>query len=395
VVLKIAVMGGGLQGVETAYLAAKAGWHVTVVDRRAQPPARELAHVFRQADLVDAVSVAASVPRDSDVVFPALENPRALAALTRWARHAPMPLVFDPSAYWRSASKLVSNRLMARLGLPLPQDWPGCGLPVVVKPSRGSGSAGVRVCRTFDRLPPELARGRTPRGWVCQAFVPGRTFSLEVIGDGKRYQPLQVTDLFMDAAYDCKRVAAPTRLPEPLVRRLEGFAVTMAGALKLRGLMDVEVVRHGDRLEVLEIDARIPSQTPTAVYWSSGVNMIRRLGMGALGQSSPADEVAAPRRAVVYEHIRVSPAGLIGAGEHMLAQAGPLDLVSGFFGADEALTDFRPGRPDWVATLIVSGADRREAWQRRRAVLAAIRQRLNLPGHSNSTPVRIGRHQTL
>jgi pyrrolysine biosynthesis protein PylC len=252
-------MGGGLQGVETAYLARKAGWQVTMLDRRDLPPGRELAHVFRRTDLVDAAGVAAVVPRDTDLVFPALENPRALAALTRWARHASMPLVFDPPAYWRSASKLGSNRLMARLGLPLPGAWPGCGLPVVVKPNRGSGSAGVWVLRTVDQIPPEMARGGIPQGWVCQAFVPGPTFSLEVIGDGRRYQPLQVTDLSMDAAYDCKRVAAPSRLPEHLVRRLEGFAVTVAGALRLRGLMDVEVVRRGDRLEVLEIDARIPS----------------------------------------------------------------------------------------------------------------------------------------
>jgi pyrrolysine biosynthesis protein PylC len=118
--------------------------------------------------------------------------------------------------------------------------------------------------------------------------------------------------------------------------------------------------------------------------------MIRRLGMEALGGTSPGDEDLSPRRAVIFEHIRVGPGSLTIAGEHMLAQAGPLALVAGFCGADEALTDHRPGKSRWVATLIVSGADRREAWQRRRAVLEAVRRQWDLPVHTNSRPGRGG-----
>jgi hypothetical protein len=32
-----------------------------------------------------------------------------------------------------------------------------------------------------------------------------------------------------------------------------------------------------------------------------------------------------------------------------------LHLVEGFFGVDEALTDYRPGARAWVATLIATG----------------------------------------
>jgi hypothetical protein len=38
-----------------------------------------------------------------------------------------------------------------------------------------------------------------------------------------------------------------------------------------------------------------------------------------------------------------------------------LQLVEGFFGVDEALTDYRRGARAWAATLIVTGADVAEA----------------------------------
>ena len=43
-------------------------------------------------------------------------------------------------------------------------------------------------------------------------------------------------------------------------------------------------------------------------------------------------------------------------GEHVMGGARPLRLVPGFFGADEALTDYAPGRAEWAATLIVTDA---------------------------------------
>ena len=41
--------------------------------------------------------------------------------------------------------------------------------------------------------------------------------------------------------------------------------------------MDLEVIEHNGIFKVLEIDARIPSQTPTAVLHSSGMNLLEEL----------------------------------------------------------------------------------------------------------------------
>ena len=40
----------------------------------------------------------------------------------------------------------------------------------------------------------------------------------------------------------------------------------------------MEVILHRGELKVLEIDARLPSQTPTVVFHSTGVNLVEVLG---------------------------------------------------------------------------------------------------------------------
>lgn len=380
--MRVGVIGGKLQGVEAAYLARKAGWHVIVVDRHAHVPAAGLCDRFVQLD-VSAANDLGHALDGVDLVIPALENDLALACLNRWTRDNKIPFAFDPAAYGISSSKIKSNRLFARAGVATPLAWPGCGFPVVAKPSAGSGSDGVKVFHDPESLPEHM--NQSAEQWVVQEFVPGPSYSLEVIGRPGQYVPLQVTDLAMDPGYDCKRVLAPTDLTQTLVCDFEQIAVTLANELGLKGLMDVEVVLHQDTLKVLEIDARLPSQTPTAVYWSCNINMVELLGdlfvKGTLNDQ-PADH---PSRGVVYEHINVSPGLLETAGEHIMSDTDALRVPKDFFGADEAITNYTPGRQAWVATLIVCGKNRKVAWEKRNRVVAKIRERFELKRYREAT----------
>jgi pyrrolysine biosynthesis protein PylC len=223
---------------------------------------------------------------------------------------------------------------------------------------------------------------------VVEEYLEGPSYSLEVVGAPGRYRALQVTDLAMDAAYDCKRVRAPSELAPTQAADFERESLLLAEALRLKGLMDVEVILHGGRLKILEIDARLPSQTPTAVYWSTGLNMVKLLGELFAGSAAPPGpaERPSPPRGVVYEHLLASPGRLEVAGEHVMSRREPLRLVSGFFGADEALTDYAPGRREWAATLIVTASDRAEAWRRRNEVIGAILRSLGLPACLDPEP---------
>ena len=213
--------------------------------------------------------------------------------------------------------------------------------------------------------------------WILQEYLEGPSYSLEVIGSPNNYTTLQVTDLEMDEDYDCKRVLAPTKLSPHQVIQFEEISLKIAQALPLKGLMDVEVIVHNGQMKVLEIDARLPSQTPTAVYWSRGINMLTLLEQLFLKNQENKNSQQTDR-GVVYEHIKVTPGAVEVCGEHIMAQGGPLQLHTDFFGADEAITNYAPGKNSWTATLINSGANLSEAWEKRQQIIKNIREYLNL-----------------
>jgi pyrrolysine biosynthesis protein PylC len=69
-----------------------------------------------------------------------------------------------------------------------------------------------------------------------------------------------------------------------------------------------------------------------------------------------------------------------------MAAAGELRLHEDFFGADEALSDYMPGRREWRATLIVTGVDRREAVARSDHLMETIRLRFDLQRFIDDAP---------
>ena len=82
-------------------------------------------------------------------------------------------------------------------------------------------------------------------------------------------------------------------------------------------------------------------------------------------------------RGVVYEHIKVTSEAIEICGEHIMTDGGPLQLHTDFFGADEAITNYSPGQSPWIATLINSGPNLAEAWQKRHQIIKNIRDHLN------------------
>jgi pyrrolysine biosynthesis protein PylC len=385
----VAIAGGALQGLELTYLANKAGFETLLLDRRIDAPATGICDRFVAIDLTDHEALTRALG-SVDLVLPATENAHALQSLVRWCEENRMPLAFDPGAYAITSSKRASDALFQKLGIPAPSPWPDCTFPILAKPDGESGSQGVEV---FLDLPALEARfgNLPPPGRVLQAYLPGPSYSIEVMGRPGDYTPLQTTDLEMDRDYDCKRVLAPSPLPSDLTGMFEEMAVTLAEAIGLSGIMDVEAIYHEDRLKVLEIDARFPSQTPIAVYRSTGINMVEALARIFAAQDKskpgPVHPVPAPAmRGAVLEHIRVCNEQLAVCGEHIMAEDGPLRLEADFFGADEALTSRAAGKHDWVATLMVEGSDLDDARERRDQVIGEIRTRLGLKTYSDEYP---------
>ena len=383
--MRVAIVGGNLQGVEACYLAQKAGWEVVLIDKRSSVPASGLCDSIIHSD----VTLEGEDDRwmkGVDLVIPALEDVQALSCLIRQTQAADVPFAFDAKAYSVSSSKVISNRLFSRLGIPIPAPWPDCGFPVIAKPSNSSGSRGVQVLYDKSDYKQKEAQVGSYEDWILQELVQGELFSLEVIGTPGNYHAVQITDLYMDEFFDCKRVLAPTIMSPEIGTEFESMSVDIAGALKLKGLMDVEVMLQDRDIKVLEVDARIPSQTPTAVYWSTGLNLVEEL-VGIFLSNSERSQLSLPSpRGTVYEHIKVSPGLLEVAGEHIMSGVVPLHVVEEFFGADEAITNYGPGRTEWVATLITTGTDREEAWDRREEVIRDVRRSSDLSAYHDRGP---------
>lgn len=382
--MKVAVIGGKLQGVEAAYLAGKAGWEVTLIDQEPGVPASGICHRFLQAG-IDPQTDLKRLLKPFDLVIPALENPDALACLQNFAQHDRERILFDFDAYAITSSKIESDKLLTGIHIPTPVPYPGSGFPIIVKPSQGSGSRGVRVVQDSKQLSACLANAQGEQ--VIQKYVHGPSYSMEIIAYPENCCPLQVTEIEVDPFFDCKRVLAPSGLSRKMIADFEDIAAATAKALSLRGLMDMEVILDKDILRVLEIDARLPSQTPITVLASTGVNLLQLLA--EYHCRPPHDGAAgfAGQRGVVYEHIRVRDNTLTVTGEHAMALAGPLHLVKNFFGADEAITCQSNHRRDWVATLIISAENRPAAWEKRKAIIADIMRFFKLDTYRDPVPI--------
>jgi pyrrolysine biosynthesis protein PylC len=139
------VAGGGLQGSEAAYLASKAGWSTTLIDRMESVPASGLCDHFVRLDLLAEGMSLERLLEQADFVVPALENQAALNRLEQAAGHVGVPLSHDAAAYAITVSKQMSDALFAARGIPAPRYWPDCSLSVIAKPSESSGSRGVRL----------------------------------------------------------------------------------------------------------------------------------------------------------------------------------------------------------------------------------------------------------
>ena len=398
--MRLAVVGGKLQGTEAAYLAGEAGYEVVLIDRCAHRPASGLAaetHVF---DVTADPVRTRELLLGCDAVLPACEDQATLEFLSSFAPGLGVPLLFDYNAYLVTQSKLASNELFARLDVPRPLPWPACGLPAVVKPSVGSGSSGVRLVVSEPGL--VLARAALAAAGeqaVVEEYVAGPSLSIEVIALGGEALTLLPTFLEFDAVYDCKRVVAPVDVgpgaapvSEATMTALDDVARRLADGVALGGVMDVEVMVAADGTpKVIEIDARLPSQTPAAVFHASGANIVELLVESFAAGRPPA---AAPQAlgAAVYEHVLVDNGRVEVLGEHVVGGAGPLRRCDGLFDADVVLTD-RPdsgaARGRWVAGLMARAAPAASARGRAAAAVARLAYEHGLELVPESEPVLV------
>ena len=389
---KIVIIGGKLQGMEACYLAMKAGIETILVDKNPNAPAKHLCSKFVCEDIFEHSSQLLIDMKEADIVLPALENAPVLQWLNKDAKAQGYTLAFDWHAYQISSSKRRSDELFRKCGIPVPLYFPGGCFPYICKPDSDSGSHGVMKLKNSAELHEALDKNSD---LVIQEYLEGPSYSIEIIGKPGMYRTYLVTQIHIDQKYDCRMVTAPCGLTGAQEDTLRKMAFTIAEEIKLHGIMDLEVILAGGELKLLEIDARIPSQTPAAILHSTGVNLLAELydlfcgrfegdpltetrGAGRTGDGTASGETAtcdAEPRYASYEHYLVEDGNPRSLGEHIMTQGGALRLETGAWGADEAVTDYTPDARLWRGIFMNSGATPAELEQKRARTLQALRER--------------------
>lgn len=367
--MKICIIGGRLQGTEACYLARACGMYSILIDIDPEVPASGLADRFVPGDLVAEDPEVIEAFREADIILPANENDELLAKITELAAKFSKPLAFDSEAYEITKSKIKSDRLFHENGIPCPNYYPEGKAPFVVKPSDGSGSTGVKRLNTEEEA--KAFFEKKAEGDILEEYLEGPSYSIEVIGKPGCYRTYTVTEVHVDSVYDCYMITSPVKLPEAKLRRFSDIAVRLAELVGLKGIMDVEVIDDGEDLKVLEIDARIPSQTPIAVLRSSGMNLLKELADITLYGEFRDENTAGGNEKIfcAYENYKKSDGVITAEGEHIMRNAKPLTYRENFLGSMETMTDYSGEDADFRGIFINWGEDKEKVLNWRNTLL--------------------------
>ncbi|MBY5720728.1 ATP-grasp domain-containing protein [Rhizobium leguminosarum] len=223
--------------------------------------------------------------------FPGLEE-SLYVTVGKLCRHFNLPGP-DPASIERCCDKFVQRQLLAQAGVPMPayrlattardveRAAAEIGLPVIVKPAVGSGSSGVRLCRTVDEVSDHATYllGGThvwqsaPRILV-EEFAEGPLYSTDTIGKAV------IAAGFADFNRLPHFVPCGSMFPAPLTddehARIVDVSLSCLQALGLDwGPTNIEFrwTRRGP--VVIEVNPRLPGwATPRLIELAYGIDLI-------------------------------------------------------------------------------------------------------------------------
>ncbi len=185
--------------------------------------------------------------------------------------------------------KALTKRILASSGIPtpdfrlygsIPRGRSGLRFPVIVKPAKEDGSAGINEDSVVDDEKALRARvahviARYCQEAIAEEYLGGREFNVGILGNGTEadpYRTLPPGELVYrnprwrvcsfeskwdtnHPAYDEIYPECPARIPEALRKRLAGTTLACAKAFGLRGYarVDFRMTRSG-KLCVLEVN---------------------------------------------------------------------------------------------------------------------------------------------
>ncbi|TGC09001.1 3-methylornithine--L-lysine ligase PylC [Methanolobus halotolerans] len=360
----ICIIGGKLQGFEVTYLAHKACMKVVLVDRREKPLISNAVDSFHCFDIVAEPDKLREISKNVDAIIPVNENIETIGFLKILKDELSCPVLFDFDAYNISMDKKRSKDFFYSIDVPTPADNPASP-PYFIKPPCESSSVGTSIIydeSELEELDPTM---------LVEEYVQGDIVSLEVIGDGEHFMLAKETKVHVDGTYDCHMVT-----PARYHQELRDISCKLARSMGLRGIMDIEAIDSPEGLKILEIDARFPSQTPSVVYHSSGINLVEMLLQAFLTGIEEKEilETVPDRYHCTFEQLGLREGELVPVGEHVISQGTDYNV----FYTSEGVDIFECTGSTRVFTLMSWGPGEEEAENHRQRGLSIVREYLGI-----------------
>ncbi len=356
--IKIAIIGGKLRGIEVAFLAKMAGIYTVLIDKDKLTPASGLCSENYVFDVEKKESALLSIMKNVDIVIPAVENKNVLRAIEEMCREIDLKVAFDFTAYDITAARIKADLLIKEENIPRLAYYPDAKPPYVLKPAVGNRRRSIRMVDTYENLEFLMSRKDSPESWIAQEYAKGPVFSVEITGKPGDYSANEIAQLYLESDFDSDMVDCPAELDTDQNKIFTENALSLAEKLQLTGIFGVEALKVDDGLKIMEINAIFPSQTPIAVFYSTGINIVVEL------LSVFADEKMSKKlsniindryennKYVVLEDFQFFNKKPTFKGESCLRKAGPLKIMMDFFGSDYAITDYIDDDHEWQAVFI-------------------------------------------
>ena len=193
---------------------------------------------------------------------------------------------------------------------------------MVLKPIVGTGSAGVRACRTIAQVREQatllVALAGTPPRFLVESLVTGPEFSVEVFGGrvvGLTRKHLGSAPYFVEVGHDY-----PASVTPAVSRALRETVVRATALLGLGwGPLHLELRMHAGRAVVMEVNPRLAGgMIPELVRHAEGIDLLRETVRAVVG-ARPAIAPERHRHAAIRFLVPSTGGRLLDAGDSAAA----------------------------------------------------------------------------
>ncbi|MER9826419.1 acetyl-CoA carboxylase biotin carboxylase subunit family protein [Mesorhizobium sp. M0115] len=214
------------------------------------------------------------------------------ATAGKLSRHFDLPGP-NPESIARCCDKVTQRQLLAAAGVPIPayrvameaadvkSAAAEIGLPVVAKPAVGSGSVGVRLCRSLEELAEHttyLLSGeqilRSSPKILVEEFAAGPQYCIDIMGN--EIIGISLLDFSSPPHFAYRELTCPAVLTDEEHHRIADVSL---GCLRALGLgwgptgVELRWTQHGP--VVIEVNPRLPgSPTPELIQLAYGVELV-------------------------------------------------------------------------------------------------------------------------